>query len=602
MFSKFSENISLKEKELEKLEKIIIEEENFKEIKKAREKLEKFINPPEVEYIKRKALNVLYKCKVLKKIKKIIFDNLLLDIYDSLNEHLEDIYFIEIVLKYYYYEKIYENSEDLEVQEFFNEIENDENRATLLYYNSVYRFFNLDFSNKSILIGNELEYIVRDLEIGKKICENRPDIKIFLNLMKFIQSIFLRDIKGMEEEYNKSKENLKEYLMFSTKEKLNLEKDIIITLESMLNIEKLMKNEGIWLDYRQELYKVAYSFDNIFNKETEDDLRNSLSLADNKFIEKMLVKRYEKNLIKLVPKINYLINLNEEPIFKKIFTELLNEIQINEAKVDLNEWLEIIQKSFNILQKNNNSKIYQEAIVAILNDSTLTQNEKFNKVLEIIEENIEIKSGYNTGNALGDEILNNILSELQMVYSIKDKKKLVYYSKIISLILKFINHIGTTPKSYYKKFYHDYEGKLTEEDFQSELYSWFMKSDYATYFTLEKQACADGGRVDIIFDCDEVKLPIELKKTNNKNITKESIEKNYIAQAQTYTYLSDGVGIFILFDISKKDNTSIPNNLKDMVKIHSLDPYLLENNFPNVVISFIIPAGRFLPSEKSKYV
>lgn len=599
MFSRFEENNFLNN--IKKLEIIIEQEEDLKKIKLARIELENIIRTSKLDYIKRKALIILYKGKILKKIKKINFDNLLLEIYDSLENYLDDIYFMEIVIKYYYYEKIYEDSDELETEVFFDEIKDAENKSTLYYYSSLYEFFNLDFLDAINININKLYMIKEQLIFGNKICENRLDIRVFLNLIKFIEKILINDYLGIEKECTEAKLNLKEYLTYSTKENLGLGKDIVLTMESILNIEQKIKNEDIWLDYEEELSNIAYFFDRIYNKQIEKELESSMNLLNNKFIEKMMIKRYEKNLLKLAPKIKYLLSINDNFIYKKIFNDLLNEITIDQKKVEINEWLLIIQKSFNIIQKNNNCNIYNELILKIIEDKTLSKIEKFNKILNIIEENIEIKKGNKTGSFLGDEILSEILNELENKYNINTKKHLTYFSEVISLILKFINSIGKSPKECYKKFYNDYTEDLYESDFQNELYSWLSKSDYASYFDLEKTACADGGRVDIIYSCDELRFPIEIKKTLKKNITKESIEKDYIAQAQTYTYLYNRLGLFILFDISEKDKNYVPNDLRDTVRIHSLKPHLIENNYPNVIVSFVIPAKRILPSKKSTY-
>lgn len=599
MFSKFNKNISFDE--IKKLEIIVEKEKDFKEIKKARIKLEDFIKTSRLDYIKRKALIILYKGKILQKIKKINFDNLLLEIYDSLDTHLNDIYFMEIVIKYYYYEKIYENSDELETETFFNEIKNAENKSTLYYYSSLYEFFNLDFLDTINLNMNKLNPIKEKLIMANRLCENRIDIRVFLNLVKFIEKILINDFLGIKEECTEAKINLEKYMIYSTDEKLGLEKDIIITMESILNIEERLKEENIWLDYKKELFNIAYSFDKIYNKQIEKELENSLNLSNNKFIEKMMIKRYETNLLKLAPKIKYLLSINNNFIYEKIFSDLLNEIIKNQKKVDISEWLSIIQKSFNIIQNNDNYNVYTKSFYEIIEDQMLSKIEKFDKILNIIEENIKIKKGNKTGSSLGDEILNEILNKLEKEYKINNKKYLIYFSEIISLILKFINSIGKSPKECYEKFYNDYPGPLRENDFQNELYSWFSKSDYASYFDLEKTACADGGRVDIIYSCDDLRIPIEIKKTSKKNITTKSIENDYIAQAQTYTYLYNGLGFFILFDVSNKDQNYIPNNLKDTVRIHSLKPHLIQNNYPNVIVSFVIPAKRILPSAKSNY-
>jgi len=116
----------------------------------------------------------------------------------------------------------------------------------------------------------------------------------------------------------------------------------------------------------------------------------------------------------------------------------------------------------------------------------------------------------------------------------------------------------------------------------------------------EKARFVDGGRVDILYKKELITIPIELKKSLNRPSVND-LEENYISQAQTYTAGYDQLGIFVLLELSDK-GTEPPPNFKDWFKIHHLSPSTnLELNYPDYVISVVIPGNRTSPSAKSIY-
>ena len=134
------------------------------------------------------------------------------------------------------------------------------------------------------------------------------------------------------------------------------------------------------------------------------------------------------------------------------------------------------------------------------------------------------------------------------------------------------------------------EGHLQDSLFES-----LKHTTMAQYFEYEKGKVASGGRVDIIFQCDKMRIPIEVKKTD-ESPTLESIEKYYIAQAQTYASAYDQLGIFVLLDLSDKGKKPT-SNFKDWFNLHHLSPATnLPVNHPDYVVSVVIPGNKLLPS------
>lgn len=139
-----------------------------------------------------------------------------------------------------------------------------------------------------------------------------------------------------------------------------------------------------------------------------------------------------------------------------------------------------------------------------------------------------------------------------------------------------------------------------ESNLQDDLFESFKHTSIAQYFEYEKERVADGGRVDIIFQCDKMRIPIEVKKTD-KPPTIEKIEEYYIAQVQTYTSAYEQLGIFVLLDLSDKEKNPTLD-FKDWFNLHHLAPATnLPIKYPDYVISVVIPGNKLLPNMMSTY-
>ena len=130
--------------------------------------------------------------------------------------------------------------------------------------------------------------------------------------------------------------------------------------------------------------------------------------------------------------------------------------------------------------------------------------------------------------------------------------------------------------------------------------TYFEHSKIADGLDHEKSKFVDGGRVDILYKKDSITIPIELKKSLQRP-DKDTLEQNYIAQAQTYTAGYDQLGIFVLLELSDKAMEP-PPNFKDWFDVHHLKPSTnLNVKYPDYVVSVIIPGNRTTPSAKSTY-
>ena len=184
--------------------------------------------------------------------------------------------------------------------------------------------------------------------------------------------------------------------------------------------------------------------------------------------------------------------------------------------------------------------------------------------------------------------------------------KLIYIkSNIVQEVIRYIRatSVGHDKKCYNFLFCEASNGKgqkAIEQDLQDSMYSYFEHSKIADGLEYEKPRFVDGGRVDILYKNDIITIPIELKRSL-KRPNKDMLEQKYITQAQTYTSGYDQLGIFVLLELSDKSKET-PPNFKDLFKVHHLTPSTnQEIEYPDYIISVVIPGNRTSPSSNSTY-
>ena len=159
---------------------------------------------------------------------------------------------------------------------------------------------------------------------------------------------------------------------------------------------------------------------------------------------------------------------------------------------------------------------------------------------------------YKAGTIYGQEVYAELRRKIEEYLPEYPKDKLEAYFAIVEEVIRYARDtfVETDRKQYpfvFVKSGSFTEGKgqdALEEDLQDSMLHFFKFSKIADGLRHEKAKFVDGGRVDILYKKDLITIPIELKKSLNRPTT-EGLEKNYIAQAQTYTAGYDQLGIFV---------------------------------------------------------
>nr|WP_288210092.1 hypothetical protein [uncultured Dysgonomonas sp.] len=211
-----------------------------------------------------------------------------------------------------------------------------------------------------------------------------------------------------------------------------------------------------------------------------------------------------------------------------------------------------------------------------------------------------------TGYIVGDDVLNSLKQKITALLPDLNVEKQKIFFDVLAHIIRYAyhSHLGYDKSKFLFLFSKNVTGGIgtdaKEGHLQDSLFENLKHTSIAQYFEYEKNKVASGGRVDIIFQCDEMRIPIEVKKTD-ESPTIAKIEEYYIAQAQTYTSAYEQLGVFVLLDLSDKEKKPILG-FKDWFNIHHLQPATnLPVNYPDYIVSVVIPGNKLLPSMMSTY-
>lgn len=213
---------------------------------------------------------------------------------------------------------------------------------------------------------------------------------------------------------------------------------------------------------------------------------------------------------------------------------------------------------------------------------------------------------FETGYGVGDDILNSLRKQITEKIPDLDTEKQNIFFNVFAEMIRYAQHthLGYDKSKFLflfsKKVVGGFGADAEESHLQDSLYESLKHTSMAQYFEYEKRKVANGGRVDIIFQCDKMRIPIEVKKTE-ESPTIEKIEEYYIAQVQTYTSAYEQLGIFVLLDLSDKEKKPILD-FKDWFNVHHIQPATkLPVKHPDYIVSVVIPGNKLLPSMMSTY-
>lgn len=196
------------------------------------------------------------------------------------------------------------------------------------------------------------------------------------------------------------------------------------------------------------------------------------------------------------------------------------------------------------------------------------------------------------------KILENLISSLPANFSDEYLKR-----RYLGIAIRHIVHYASTlfnakQEDEFRFLFAEPNGlgkKAKEKDLEIHFYKRML---FQPIIKVEHQPDAVApGRPDLsICFPDDIIFPIEVKK-EDKDTSKENINNNYLAQAQTYASAQSGIGFLFVLDLTDKHLGTPIRNFKDNFY---LDYKVVPNSTSqDCVIVVIFPANRFSPSDHS---
>ncbi len=447
-----------------------------------------------------------------------------------------------------------------------------------------------------------LEKAKPNFQAASQSTENRVDAEFYLTVIHWLKSVLSHDSNMMKESLEKLKKNLLiRNLYESGNEGLELDFLTFLLADQLHTSFTTSSSVDRWLEVKQEAEALF---------QASEGLR---MIRDSATSSQFLAERLFSNVFEIIEESIYRVHLTSN----KSRLEVLRD---QEAKAPLGQYL---QNLIERLPSNGQGVEENLGLLALLSDIEGTEKglaiyngiPNKNVSTEILTQFETIAKKYKnqplpykTGTERGEEVYKDLKVKIEQYLPSYPQDKLEAYFGVVEETIRYArdtlvkNDRKLFPFLYSKsKNFPQGKGQDTkEEDLQDSMLHFFKFSKIMDGLDHEQARFVDGGRVDILYKKDLITIPIELKKSLNRP-TINDIESNYIAQAQTYSAGYDQLGIFVLLELSDKASEP-PPNFKDWFKIHHLRPSTnSEIEYPDYVISVVIPGNKTSPSAKSKY-
>jgi hypothetical protein len=427
--------------------------------------------------------------------------------------------------------------------------------------------------------------------------ENRVDADFLVALVKWGQAVLSEDSDSAASCFAALEANLRSRVLYTNEER-ELELDYLIFRQVQLLRQSFELAAGAkrWPELRPNI---------------EALLRLQTECADTGLVDaanRGLIDRLNQKLLSTLADHTFSLHLQSEK-------ERLAALRPSIAGDSLNAFIGYL---LGIFPDEAESRPENYALLAMLaehlgSDAGLTlyhQVQRKDLSLEkalgsLLERQQDNRQPFKTGSIQGEEVLLSLMSGIDLVLPAYPAAKRQAFMNILEEVIRYTRVTFTNnDKRRFQFLFSAAEGgkgqAAIEQDLQDSMLVFFEHSRIADGLEHEKAKFVDGGRVDILYKKDLITIPLELKKSLSRP-DQAGLEQNYIAQAQTYTAGYDQLGIFILLELSDKSKEP-PPNFKDWFKIHHLAPATLQTvQYPDYIVSVIIPGNRTLPSAKSTY-
>jgi len=429
--------------------------------------------------------------------------------------------------------------------------------------------------------------------------ENRVDADFYLLLIDCIK-VLINNFQSAPSKFDELKKNLLLRNLYEfTEQELKLDFLVFQLIEQIKYSLEIVSKAKEWLEMPPQieaLFRISLEIQSLRTINSSNQFLID-RLYSNLF-ENVESNIYKLNLLSEKKRLQVLLSKTNDPPLK-IFIEYLIGTLPNNLGFQF-ENLDLLALLSDNLGSEEGLQLYNQ-----INDKTVS-TEILSAINSLLSKNHNNQLPYRTGSIYGQEVFLLLKGRIISFLPNYPEHKLDSFLNILEEIIRYARttFVENDKKRFHFLFAESENGKgqkAIEQDLQDSMIVFFDHSKIADGLGHEKAKFVDAGRVDIVYKKDLITIPIEIKKTLSRQ-DQETLEKNYIAQAQTYTAGYDQLGLLVLLELSDKANDP-PPNFKDWFKIHHLKPSSdLPTNYPDYVISAVIPGNRTTPSKKSTYI
>ncbi|QOR65099.1 hypothetical protein IM538_14795 [Cytobacillus suaedae] len=553
-------------------------------------------------YLRKLSIEILSFLTALNKVRRISTLDILLDIKEN-DPPLIIVSSLKYLFSFYNYS---DDDRDIVNKLLLLKDSNDGEVSSEAYYRLglISLFENLDKSD-NLLFLKQLDESKRLFKNAVSLVENRADAEYFFEVTKYLISI----LSGEKEDITISLEKLLSLSlvrrMYTYNDKvLHLENKIQKVLTNVYWIFQISSNHEDWLDYVDEFTKLAQYYSEYLNLSLSCGSQSELienfkvNICSNIF-DDLYIRNFSYYKAKII---NIQNKFPEDKVLYEFLDIVKNKIENKEKKKDKKSSLLEITLRIKEIIPEVDAELLASKVSGLTNPNDV--REILSIIKSFIERTYEQEFDVITGDSTGEEMFFEVISSINRSLPKYSPKKLSVFKRILEEMIRYlILTIKSKRTNDFNLFYAEKHGgkgsKVTEREFQDNMYKHFQYSNIAYGAEEEINNFTDGGRIDIVFKIQNYTFPIELKKTT-KLITKESIREKYLEQIHSYVYAYDQLGIFVVLDLNEK--TKPINGVRELIYVDHLEPqYELDNKYPDYIVVMIIPGNKLLPSEKSTY-
>jgi len=411
----------------------------------------------------------------------------------------------------------------------------------------------------------------RSLKAATLEVENRIDADFFLHFIALYSSVCKNNHNLFDTAYSDLKNTISEKQLYSLeKGDIELEFSIFQLIEHLKCSYESARSSNTWHYPIKELSVLSNAF---------LDMERCVLVSS---CYQLFHHQVKTGIVRSCLNTSYINGLaNKTELLENIKTS--NEVTISDDFIDY--VLSLLQSKDESITNDSQFVLAIREIIGNPQDAEdtlkrLSSNRNIISTLDVLGDFFKrTRSGlayFETGYCIGDDILKSLREQVVEKIPDLDMEKQMIFFEVLAQVIRYAyhSHLGYDKSKFLflfsKKVTGGFGAEALESHLQVSLFESLKHTSMAQYFDYERGKVASGGRVDIIFQCDKMRIPIEVKKTN-ESPTVGKIDEYYIAQAQTYASAYERLGIFVLLDLSDKEKKPMLN-FKDWFNLHHLSP------------------------------